>query len=84
MPTCLTLHNSTATNQLIIAKDHASVQINIGHLDENGIFNNETTTVAFSGFLRKKARSDHSLNVVAAENGLIRNVEEFPGSHKYE
>ncbi|KAL5574186.1 hypothetical protein UlMin_023783 [Ulmus minor] len=28
----------SATNRLITSKDHASVQINIGHLDENGIY----------------------------------------------
>ncbi|CAL5014017.1 unnamed protein product [Urochloa decumbens] len=28
----------SATNRIITAKDHASVQINIGHLDENGLY----------------------------------------------
>jgi hypothetical protein len=29
----------SATNRIITAKDHASVQINIGHLDANGMYN---------------------------------------------
>ncbi|PWZ38420.1 40S ribosomal protein S21 [Zea mays] len=28
----------SATNRIITAKDHASVQINIGHLDANGLY----------------------------------------------
>ncbi|KAJ7950200.1 40S ribosomal protein S21 [Quillaja saponaria] len=31
----------SATNRLITAKDHASVQINVGHLDEKGVYNNQ-------------------------------------------
>ena len=40
------------TNRLIEAKDHASVQINIGHLDQSGVYNGKYTTVALSGFVR--------------------------------
>lgn len=43
---------SSATNRLITAKDHASVQINIGHVDENGIYTGQFTTFALSGFIR--------------------------------
>ena len=39
------------TNRLIEAKDHASVQINIGHLDQSGVYG-KYTTVALSGFVR--------------------------------
>ncbi|XP_073113906.1 small ribosomal subunit protein eS21-like isoform X1 [Elaeis guineensis] len=42
----------SATNRLITAKDHASVQINIGHLDENGVYTGQFTTFALSGFIR--------------------------------
>ncbi|KAI4307297.1 hypothetical protein L6164_030501 [Bauhinia variegata] len=34
----------SATNRLITSKDHASVQINVGHLDENGIYNGHFST----------------------------------------
>lgn len=43
---------SSATNRLITAKDHASVQINIGHLDESGVYTGQFTTFALSGFIR--------------------------------
>lgn len=43
------------TNRLIGAKDHASVQLNIGHLDEQGIYNGQFTTFAISGFVRSMA-----------------------------
>ncbi|KAJ8438826.1 hypothetical protein Cgig2_023018 [Carnegiea gigantea] len=42
----------SATNRLITAKDHASVQINIGHLDERGVYTGSFTTFALSGFVR--------------------------------
>ncbi|PKA57382.1 40S ribosomal protein S21 [Apostasia shenzhenica] len=43
----------SATNRLITAKDHAAVQINIGHLDENGVYiDGHFTTFALSGFIR--------------------------------
>ncbi|CAL4931065.1 unnamed protein product [Urochloa decumbens] len=42
----------SATNRIITAKDHASVQINIGHVDENGLYDGRFTTFALSGFVR--------------------------------
>lgn len=43
---------SSWTNKLIKAKDHASVQINIGHLDKNGVYDNTFTTFALAGNVR--------------------------------
>ncbi|XP_057962564.1 small ribosomal subunit protein eS21y isoform X1 [Malania oleifera] len=42
----------SATNRLITAKDHASVQINIGHLDEHGLYTGQFSTFALCGFVR--------------------------------
>ncbi|TKY72610.1 40S ribosomal protein S21-2 [Spatholobus suberectus] len=42
----------SATNRLITAKDHASVQVNVGHLDENGVYNGHFSTFALCGFIR--------------------------------
>ncbi|KAJ4838817.1 40S ribosomal protein [Turnera subulata] len=42
----------SATNRLITSKDHASVQINIGHLDANGRYNDQFSTFALCGFVR--------------------------------
>lgn len=50
------------TNQVIAAKDHASVQISIGCLDENGVFNGKTNTIALAGYVRVKGESDMAVN----------------------
>ncbi|XP_048321980.1 small ribosomal subunit protein eS21y isoform X1 [Ziziphus jujuba] len=42
----------SATNRLITSKDHASVQINVGHLDENGVYTGQFSTFALCGFVR--------------------------------
>ena len=66
------------TNRLIEAKDHASVQINIGHLDQSGVYNGKYTTVALSGFVRCMVSNldailarmtTHSLNRLPADAG---------------
>jgi small subunit ribosomal protein S21e len=63
---------SAATNRLITAKDHASVQINIGHVDENGhIVPGQQTTYALCGFVRTRSESDDSLNRLATRDGLL-------------
>ncbi|KAF6142647.1 hypothetical protein GIB67_015133 [Kingdonia uniflora] len=46
----------SATNRLITSKDHASVQINVGHLNDNGLYNGEFTTFALCGFVRAQLR----------------------------
>ena len=43
---------SSATNRLITSKDYASVQLNIGHLDADGIYTGQFTTLALCGFVR--------------------------------
>ncbi|KAJ8493263.1 hypothetical protein OPV22_014984 [Ensete ventricosum] len=52
----------SATNRLITAKDHASVQINIGHLDESGVYTGQFTTFALSGFIRAQGDADSSVD----------------------
>ncbi|KAG5607357.1 hypothetical protein H5410_028849 [Solanum commersonii] len=41
-----------ATNRLITSKDHASVQLNVDHLDEFGQYIGQFTTYALCGFIR--------------------------------
>lgn len=60
------------TNRLITAKDHASVQINIGHLDEQGIYNGQTTTFAVSGFVRSMASASDKRRRPSAHAGSGR------------
>uniref|UniRef100_A0A804RAU9 40S ribosomal protein S21 n=2 Tax=Zea mays TaxID=4577 RepID=A0A804RAU9_MAIZE len=52
----------SATNRIITAKDHASVQINIGHLDANGLYDGHFTMFALSGFVRAQGDADSSLD----------------------
>eukprot|EP00232_Nephroselmis_pyriformis_P028232 CAMPEP_0182862604 /NCGR_PEP_ID=MMETSP0034_2-20130328/6154_1 /TAXON_ID=156128 /ORGANISM="Nephroselmis pyriformis, Strain CCMP717" /LENGTH=81 /DNA_ID=CAMNT_0024994693 /DNA_START=70 /DNA_END=315 /DNA_ORIENTATION=+ len=52
----------SATNRLIGSKDFASVQINVGHLDENGVYTGQATTFALCGFLRTMGEADSSLD----------------------
>jgi len=49
------------TNKLIEAKDHASVQINIGHLDENGVYKGTFDTFAMIGKIRAQVRGGGGL-----------------------
>ncbi|EFN59817.1 hypothetical protein CHLNCDRAFT_29353 [Chlorella variabilis] len=50
------------TNKLITAKDHGSVQLNIGHLDESGVYNGSFSTFALCGQLRNKGEADSALD----------------------
>ncbi|MQL20589.1 40S ribosomal protein S21 [Escherichia coli] len=52
----------SATNRLITSKDHASVQINIGHLDENGVYNGHFSTFALCGYIRAQGDADSALD----------------------
>ncbi|KAI8361933.1 ribosomal protein S21e-domain-containing protein [Mortierella sp. GBAus27b] len=65
---------SSATNRLIGSKDHASVQINIGNVDENGRYTGSFTTYALSGFVRAQSEADDSLNRLATKDGLLTMV----------
>ncbi|KAL6894150.1 hypothetical protein ACP4OV_008248 [Aristida adscensionis] len=60
----------SATNRIITAKDHASVQINIGHLDENGLYDGRFTTFALSGFVRAQSLSRLSCLLEIIDFGL--------------
>nr|XP_043619926.1 40S ribosomal protein S21-2-like [Erigeron canadensis] len=53
---------SSATNRLITSKDHASVQINIGHLDESGRYTGQFSTFALCGFVRAQGDADSALD----------------------
>lgn len=53
----LHLHRSSATNRLIGAGDHASVQFNVAKLDENGVMTGEYQTYAISGAVRSMVRA---------------------------
>ena len=59
---------------MITAKDHASVQINIGKVDENGLFTGEYHTVAFCGKVRYDGKADNAMNEFCLSNKIIKDV----------
>eukprot|EP00201_Polytomella_parva_P023915 CAMPEP_0175045004 /NCGR_PEP_ID=MMETSP0052_2-20121109/4150_1 /TAXON_ID=51329 ORGANISM="Polytomella parva, Strain SAG 63-3" /NCGR_SAMPLE_ID=MMETSP0052_2 /ASSEMBLY_ACC=CAM_ASM_000194 /LENGTH=77 /DNA_ID=CAMNT_0016308423 /DNA_START=480 /DNA_END=713 /DNA_ORIENTATION=- len=52
------------TNKLITAKDHASVQLNIGHLNEEGVYTGSYTTFALTGKVRAMGEADSALDIM--------------------
>jgi len=64
----------SATNRLITAKDHAAVQLNVGHVDQNGVYTGESTAFALCGFIRERGSSDDSLNRLATAKGFLKHV----------
>ena len=48
---------SSWTNKLITAKDHASIQINVGNLDDEGVYNGAFATYALRGQVRSRVRA---------------------------
>nr|7QIX_L Chain L, 40S ribosomal protein S21 [Solanum lycopersicum]7QIZ_BA Chain BA, 40S ribosomal protein S21 [Solanum lycopersicum] len=52
----------SATNRLITSKDHASVQLNVGHLDESGVYTGQFTTYALCGFIRAQGDADSAMD----------------------
>ena len=59
---CLLRLRSSWSNRLIGAKDHSAIQINIGHLDDKGVFTGKTTTFAIGGAVRHRGESDSGLD----------------------
>jgi len=63
-------NTGAATNRLITAKDHASVQINIADVDEEGrMVRGKNTVYALSGYVRSLGEADDSLNMLATQDG---------------
>nr|ABI14244.1 40S ribosomal protein [Pfiesteria piscicida] len=61
----------SATNRLIAAKEHGSVQLNVGMVDENGTYTGEFFTFAIAGFIRSRGEADSCLNRLLSEHGLL-------------
>ncbi|CAG8115992.1 unnamed protein product [Penicillium olsonii] len=64
----------SATNRIIKANDHASVQLSVGKVDENGRYTGENQTFALCGFIRARGESDDSFNRLAQRDGYLKNV----------
>mmetsp|Transcript_5151 Transcript_5151/g.13840 ORF Transcript_5151/g.13840 Transcript_5151/m.13840 type:complete len:90 (-) Transcript_5151:1008-1277(-) len=68
----------SATNRLLHSKDHASVQINVGEVDENGIYTGKFQTIALSGMIRGKGLADDNMLRLAKAKGLLKDLEVKP------
>jgi small subunit ribosomal protein S21e len=66
----LSAMRSSASNRLITAKDHASVQINVGRVGEDGVLTGEFDTIAMCGFVRRKGLGDDAFYRVAKAKGF--------------
>ncbi|XP_019082989.1 PREDICTED: uncharacterized protein LOC104700234 isoform X7 [Camelina sativa] len=47
---------------LITSKDHAYVQLNIGHLDADGVYTGQFTTFSLCGFVRAQGDADSGVD----------------------
>ncbi|XP_061175410.1 small ribosomal subunit protein eS21-like [Saccostrea cucullata] len=62
----------SASNRIIAAKDHASIQINIADVDPStGRMTGSNTTYAICGNIRRMGESDDSLIRLAKRDHLI-------------
>lgn len=59
---------------MITAKDHASVQINIGHVDQNGVYTGEFTPLALCGYVRSRGYADDAVNRFATDRKFLKSV----------
>eukprot|EP01089_Gocevia_fonbrunei_P018873 TRINITY_DN6495_c0_g1_i4.p1 TRINITY_DN6495_c0_g1~~TRINITY_DN6495_c0_g1_i4.p1 ORF type:complete len:115 (-),score=25.65 TRINITY_DN6495_c0_g1_i4:76-420(-) len=64
----------SATNRLITAKDHASVQINVGRVDENGKYTGKYETIVLCGYIRALGESDAAVNRLARNRKLLNDA----------
>ncbi|WRT67924.1 uncharacterized protein IL334_004898 [Kwoniella shivajii] len=65
----------SATNRLITAQDHASIQIQVADVDADGkAIKGQGTTIAICGRIRAQGDSDDSINRIATKEGLLKNV----------
>ncbi|KAM4691667.1 small ribosomal subunit protein eS21 isoform 1-T1 [Rhinophrynus dorsalis] len=62
----------SASNRIIAAKDHASIQLNIAELDKvTGRFIGQFKTYAISGAIRRMGESDDSILRLAKNDGVV-------------
>lgn len=63
---------SSASNRIIHAKDHASVQLNIAEVDpQTGIMTASTKVYAICGAIRMMGESDDCIARLAKRDGLL-------------
>mmetsp|Transcript_23398 Transcript_23398/g.32311 ORF Transcript_23398/g.32311 Transcript_23398/m.32311 type:complete len:83 (-) Transcript_23398:442-690(-) len=55
------------TNRLITSKDHAAIQVNVGHLNDVGVYSGQYSTFALCGFVRTMGDGDSALDILWAK-----------------
>lgn len=60
----------SATNRLISAKDHSSIQINLGEVDETGRYTGTSKVYAIAGTVRTRGESDDCINQLCDRDGI--------------
>uniref|UniRef100_A0A646QDS4 40S ribosomal protein S21 n=1 Tax=Hemiscolopendra marginata TaxID=943146 RepID=A0A646QDS4_9MYRI len=62
----------SASNRIIQAKDHASIQMNIAEVDDQtGRMTGNNKTYAICGSIRRMGESDDCINRLAKRDGVI-------------
>ena len=62
----------SASNRIIAAKDHASIQLNFADVDETtGRMTGSHKTYAICGAIRRMGESDDCINRLAKKDGVI-------------
>lgn len=69
---CVNLFCSSASNRIIHAKDHASVQLNLVDVDPNtGAMTGSSKVYAICGAIRMMGESDDCIGRLAKKDGLL-------------
>ena len=64
--------NSSASNRIINARDHASIQLNIADVDPVlGVMTGKYKTYAICGSIRQMGESDDSMNHMSKRDGIL-------------
>uniref|UniRef100_A0A4X2LQT9 Small ribosomal subunit protein eS21 n=1 Tax=Vombatus ursinus TaxID=29139 RepID=A0A4X2LQT9_VOMUR len=67
----------SASNRIIGAKDHASIQMNVAEVDKvTGRFNGQFKTYAICGAIRRMGESDDSILRLAKNDGIVSKATE--------
>ncbi|MCQ8205349.1 40S ribosomal protein S21, partial [Vibrio parahaemolyticus] len=62
----------SASNRIIAAKDHASIQMNVAEVDRTtGRFNGQFKTYGICGAIRRMGESDDSILRLAKADGIV-------------
>nr|AFM87648.1 40S ribosomal protein S21 [Callorhinchus milii] len=62
----------SASNRIIAAKDHASIQINLAEVDKvTGRFNGQHRTYAICGAIRRMGESDDCILRLSKNNDIV-------------